>query len=98
MDSPRLIFGFVVFQGIGIGVFSIMRPVIIAELFGVRGFGAISGVSASVGQMSMAIAPTLAAAIWLLGGYDMVLLSMLAFAVVATLMFSSVALMQRRRA
>jgi len=98
MDSPRLIFGFVVFQGIGIGVFSIMRPVIIAELFGVRGFGAISGVSASVGQMSMAIAPTLAAAIWLLGGYDMVLLSMLTFAVVATLMFSSVALLQRRRA
>jgi len=98
VESPRLILGFVVFQGVGIGVFSIMRPVIIAELFGVRGFGAISGVSASVGQMSMAAAPTLVAAIWLLGGYDTVLLFMLGIAVVATLMFSSVALTQRRRA
>jgi MFS family permease len=87
----------VVFQGVGIGVFSIMRPVIIAELFGVRGFGAISGVSASVGQISMALAPTLAAAIWLLGGYDIVLISMLAIATVATLMFSSVVLTQKWR-
>jgi MFS family permease len=98
VESPGLIFGFVIFQGVGIGVFSIMRPVIIAELFGMRGFGAISGVSASVGQMSMALAPTLAAAIWLLGGYDIVLLSMLAIAVVATLMFGAVALTQRRAA
>jgi MFS family permease len=87
----------VVFQGVGIGVFSIMRPVIIAELFGIRGFGAISGVSASVGQISMALAPTLAAAIWLLGGYDIVLISMLAIATVATLMFSSVVLTQKWR-
>ncbi|MFT5691909.1 MAG: MFS family permease [Oceanicoccus sp.] len=92
MSPPR-----VVFQGVGIGVFSIMRPVIIAELFGVRGFGAISGVSASVGQISMALAPTLAAAIWLLGGYDIVLISMLAIATVATLMFSSVVLTQKWR-
>lgn len=92
MSPPR-----VVFQGVGIGVFSIMRPVIIAELFGIRGFGAISGVSASVGQISMALAPTLAAAIWLLGGYDIVLISMLAIATVATLMFSSVVLTQKWR-
>ena len=85
-DNLVAIFSFVVFQGIGIGVFSILRPLVIAHLFGYQGFGAISGIVASVTQISMAFAPTLAAAIWLLDGSDTVVLSITIMAIVSTIL------------
>ncbi len=83
-NNPLLIFMFVVFQGIGVGVSSIMRPLVVAELLGYRGFGAISGMASSIALIATAAAPTLAAAIWVFGGYDTVLLVMLVFAVLST--------------
>lgn len=81
---PSLIFGFVVFQGMGIGVSSIMRPLIVAELLGYRGFGSISGAASSISLFLTAAAPTIAAGIWVIGGYKSVLLVMLAVAILAT--------------
>lgn len=86
-EHPYLIFGFVIFQGMGIGVSSIMRPLIIAQLLGYEGFGAISGMATSIAQMLTAAAPTLAAAIWLIGGYDTVLFIMLIVAALATFIY-----------
>ena len=52
--APLLIFAFAVAQGAGIGLTSILRPVLIAEILGRPGFGAISGAAA--------VAPILASA------------------------------------
>lgn len=49
--APALIFGFAVMHGIGIGLCSILRPVLLAQMLGRRGFGAISG--------AVAVAPIL---------------------------------------
>jgi hypothetical protein len=71
----------------GVGISSIMRPLVIADLLGYRGFGSISGMTASITLMATATAPTLAAAIWAFGGYDMVLQLVLLLAVMGTVMF-----------
>ena len=41
--DPRAIFGFAVVQGGAIGVMTILRPVLIAEVMGPAGYGAIAG-------------------------------------------------------
>lgn len=52
---------------------SIVRPVITAELLGRRGFGMISGMIALPFMFGLAAAPTLAALVWQVGGYDLVI-------------------------
>ncbi len=68
-----LVVSFVIFQGVGVGVTSIMRPVIIAELLGRRNFGVVSGLLAVPYMGGYAAAPTVAALGWEVGGYDLVL-------------------------
>jgi len=68
-----LVVAFVLFQGAGNGVSSIMRPVLVAELLGRRNFGVIAGFLALPYVGSAAAAPTLAALVWRAGGYDRVL-------------------------
>jgi MFS family permease len=68
-----LVIAFVVLQGAGYGVTSIVRPVITAEFLGKQNFGAVSGTMAVPIMFGFAIAPTLAALIWKTGGYDLVL-------------------------
>ena len=53
---------------------SIMRPVMAAELFGRNNFGLISGSLALPYLGGAAAAPTIAAIIWWVGGYDLVIL------------------------
>ncbi len=69
---PWLIAGFVFFQGSGAGVTSIMRPVITADLLGRKNFGLVAGMLAVISRGGIAVAPTLAALIWGVGGYDLV--------------------------
>ncbi len=69
-----LIFTFVVLQGAGYGVTSIVRPVITAELLGRQNFGVISGMLALPFMFGAATAPTISALVWSLGGYDMVIM------------------------
>ena len=71
---PVFIVCFILFQGAGFGVMSIMRPVMTAELFGRNNFGLISGSLAVPYLGAAAAAPTIAAIICLVGGYDLVIL------------------------
>ena len=94
---PALLFLFVLLQGSGYGVTSITRPVVTANLLGRTGFGAISGALALPFMGATAVAPTLAAAIWTVGGYDAVRLTVLALVGVGGLSFMLAILSARRR-
>jgi len=94
---PLLLVAFVVLQGAGYGVTSITRPVVTANLLGRNGFGAISGALALPFMGATAIAPTLAAAIWTVGGYDLVRLAVLSLVGVGGISFLLAALSARRR-
>ena len=67
--APVLIFGFAVMQGIGIGLCSILRPVLIAQLLGRRGFGAISGALAVAPILGTAVGPVFGAMLISNGGF-----------------------------
>lgn len=62
-----------VLYGSAAGTFSIARPVVTARFLGKEGFGAISGALAVPATCGIALGPTLAAALWRLGGYGLVL-------------------------
>lgn len=64
---------FVILQGAANGVISIIKPVIIQKIHGRQGFGTISGMIAVPFLLGFAFGPTLAALIWNIGGYPMVL-------------------------
>jgi hypothetical protein len=64
---------FILLQGAGFGVMSIMRPVMTAELFGRENFGLVSGSLAMPYLGTAAVAPTIAAVIYWVGGYDLVI-------------------------
>ncbi len=70
---PMLVISFVLFQGAGYGVTSILRPVITADMLGYKNFGLIAGLLAVPFQGAAAAAPTVAALIWGAGGYDLVI-------------------------
>lgn len=70
---PVFLVSFILFQGAGYGITSIMRPVITAEMLGRRNFGLISGLLAVPFLGAAAAAPTVAAIIWRVGGYDLVI-------------------------
>jgi MFS family permease len=70
--TPLLIFAFAVVQGAGIGLTSILRPVLIAETLGRSGFGAISGAAAVAPILASAGAPSIGAGLLAFGGPDFV--------------------------
>ena len=57
--APFLVFLVVAVQGAGIGPMSIMRPMLVADVLGRRGFGAISGAAAVSPILATAEAPSL---------------------------------------
>ena len=61
---------FILFQGAGFGVASIVRPLLIADLLGRRRFGIIAGFLAVPFLIALAIAPSIAGFIWNWGGDD----------------------------
>ncbi len=65
---------FVILQGAGYGVLSIIRPTVIAELLGHRDFGIIAGLLAVGFVIGTAIAPTLGSLLWIYGTYDLVII------------------------
>jgi len=71
---PMLLVAFVLFQGAGYGLTSIVRPVVTADLLGRKNFGVISGFMATPFFLATAAAPTVAAFVWERGGYDRVIL------------------------
>ncbi len=69
-----LIIFFVILQGAGYGILSIIRPTVIAELLGRRDFGIIAGLLAVGFVIGTAIAPTLGSVLWRYGNYDLVII------------------------
>lgn len=59
--APELVFLVVAVQGAGVGLMSIMRPMLIGDVLGRRGFGAISGAVAVSPILATAAAPILGA-------------------------------------
>jgi predicted MFS family arabinose efflux permease len=59
--QPLLVFGVALMQGAGMGLISILRPVLVAEVLGRRGFGAISGAVAVAPILASAAAPSVGA-------------------------------------
>jgi len=80
---PYLLVGFVLFQGAGHGVVSILRPVITAEYLGRKDFGLVAGTLAAIYLVGYALAPTLGAFIWEIGSYDRVIEFALAMTLIA---------------
>ena len=70
---PSLIAIFVLLQGAGNGVVSIVRPVLIATLLSRKNFGAVSGMAAAAFMAGTAFGPTFGSLIWEIGGYDLVI-------------------------
>jgi MFS family permease len=79
--APVLIFGFALAQGAGAGLMSILRPVLIAEILGREGFGAVSGAVAMAPILASAAAPALGALMLTAGGPVAVYAGCLAMAV-----------------
>jgi len=71
--SPWLVAVFVMLHGAGYGTASIVRPVLTAEVLGRRRFGVIAGMLAIPFMGGFAIGPTVAALVWEVGGYDLVI-------------------------
>lgn len=86
-QAPWLLVVFVVLQGAGYGVTSITRPSVTAELLGRSGFGAISGTIAIPYTAAFAIGPSVAAYIWVSGGYTAVLKITALVAMIGTMIF-----------
>lgn len=81
--APMLVFVVVAVQGAGVGLMSIMRPMLVAEALGRRGFGAVSGAMAVSPIVATAAAPTLGAFLLDGMGTQAVYVALLGFAVAA---------------
>lgn len=68
-----LIAGFAVIQGACSGIVSILKPAVIAENFGSKGYGVISGWLALPYMAGAALAPFVGAVLWQVGGYGLAL-------------------------
>ena len=82
--APALLVGFVVLQGAGIGIASVMRPVVTAELLGRRNFGVVSGLVGLMHMGGYALGPSVSAMVWTWGGYDRVIVLAIVTAIAAT--------------
>ncbi len=80
---PALLVSFVLFQGAGHGLVSIMRPVLVAEYLGKKDFGLMAGILAAIYFVGYALGPTVGSFIWEIGGYDRVIEFTIAMAIVA---------------
>jgi hypothetical protein len=80
--APILIFGFALLQGAGAGLLSILRPMLVADLLGHRGFGTISGAVAVTPILATAAAPSVGAALLHFGGGGAVYASCLVMAMI----------------
>lgn len=76
-DMPAMLAVFIILQGSGIGVSSIMKPVLSREILGGDNFGVKSGAQAVPYFMGHAFAALIGSLLWSVGGYDLVLKSLL---------------------
>lgn len=84
---PFLLFFFVPLFGGGYGMLSIIRPVIAREALGGESFGAKSGALAFIYLLGSGSAPWLGSLLWRVGGYSLLLISLLFMTLLATLLY-----------
>lgn len=84
--APVLVLLTAALQGAGMGVISILRPVLQAELLGREGFGAISGAIAVAPILATAAAPSLGAILLGMGGPSLLILTCMVLAVAALML------------
>ncbi|MCF8511990.1 MAG: MFS transporter [Rhodobacteraceae bacterium] len=77
---PALIFVFAMLQGAGAGLLSNLRPILVADLLGRRGFGTVSGAVAVTPILASAAAPSVGAALLHAGGPGLIYGACLAMA------------------
>ncbi|MDB5658071.1 MAG: transporter [Cypionkella sp.] len=70
--APVLIFLFAALQGAGAGLLAILRPMLIADILGRRGFGTISGAVAVAPILASAAAPSVGAGLLHIGGPSLI--------------------------
>jgi len=70
---PAFLAVFIILQGSGIGVVSIMKPIVTREILGGENFGLKSGAQAVPYFVGSAFAAFLGSLLWSVGGYDLVL-------------------------
>lgn len=87
-SSPAFVSGFVILFGGTYGTVSILRPLLTRDILGEANFGAKSGALALPYLAGSALAPFLASLIWLGGGYDLMLLALLAVLVLGGLLYA----------
>lgn len=75
---PLLIAGFVLLHGASFGVMSIAKPAITRDTMGAANFGAVAGAMAVPYLLGVAVAPFFGSLVWEFGGYDTVLVIILA--------------------
>ena len=95
---PTLLVSFVLFQGAGHGIISILRPVIIAEYLGRKDFGLMAGLLAAIYLVGYALAPSMGAFIWKIGGYDRVIEFAIAMTLISFAAITAASLIAKRRA
>ncbi|QDL93549.1 MFS transporter [Paroceanicella profunda] len=71
--APALLALFVVLQGSGIGVMSIMKPLVTRDVMGEARFGAVVGALALPALAAGAAAPIAGALLWRIGGNDLLI-------------------------
>ena len=84
---PALVVAFVILQGSGHGVTSIMRPVITKEILGTQNFGSISGAVAVPYLLAWAAAPVAGSLLWEAGGYDLAIIVVIVSALTGLLFY-----------
>lgn len=80
---PQAAYGFALVFGASFGLLSILKPVLMAEVLGRRGFGLIAGFMAVPFLIGAAVSPYVGAMMWRIGGYDLALSVALALACLA---------------
>jgi len=74
---PILLVPFIILQGSGIGIMSIMKPMVSRDVLGGENFGLKSGAQAVPYMIGSAFAALIGSLIWGVGGYDLVLKALL---------------------
>jgi len=81
--APMLVFVFAAIQGASVGMMSILRPILIADIMGVAQFGAVSGAIATVPLFATALAPLVGALLLGFGGATALLVGSLGLGLIA---------------
>jgi MFS family permease len=89
--APELIFLSALCQGAGIGMLSILRPILTVDYLGRAGFGAVSGAIAVAPILATAAAPSVGALLLTHGGPAMIYAACVATVVAAIAVWAAIA-------